>query len=424
MYILYSLLLGLSLFFYIPAYFFKRRLLRNEKLHLRERFGRGVRLPPHTSRALWIHAVSVGEVLSLQSLVRILKERHPDWTLYFSSLTSTGFQVAQKRLDGVDSLFFIPFDFGWIVRSYFRRIRPDLFILAESEFWPNLLREGARNTRGILLINGRISRESYRRFYRFRGLMKRILTHVRFFLVQTDADRERLLRVGIPASHVEVAGNLKADVDLPVLADDDLRSLKNGLNIPDGRILLLAGSVHREEDVLVVESFSRARDRRQELAMIIAPRHLDRAGTIEERCQQLGLKTSRRTSARTGVDWDVLILDTMGELAMLYAVCHISFIGGSLVPWGGQNLLEPAFYGKPLFYGPHMENFAVLSERFIEAGAARLVRDGQVLSDLLASITMDEMLSMGSRARDTLHSLRGATEKTLRIIEDMITADR
>ena len=420
MYYLYSFLLGLSLLFYIPSYFVKRRILRKEKLFLKNRFGIGVKFPPHPERALWIHAVSVGEVLSLQHFIKRLKEKHPRWTIYLSTLTSTGFRMAQDKLSGVDFLFFIPFDFRWIIRKYFRMINPDLFVLAESEFWPNLLREGAQRTRGVLLINGRISQESFPRYYRFRALMKKVLSHIRLFLVQTDSDSDRLEKIGVPLSRIEVAGNLKAEVNLPVLNGDKREALKSSLKIPANKIVLLAGSVHKDEDMRIVDAFSQAQKRREELVMIIAPRHMDRVEEINRRCFQHGLETCRRTTIQADSRWTVLILDTMGELASLYAICDAAFLGGSLVPWGGQNLLEPAYYGKPLFFGPHMYNFKALSELFVENGAAQVMQDEKTLSDLLVEITKEEMSDMGTRAKETLQSLRGATDRTLEVLEEML----
>ncbi|MFC2159049.1 3-deoxy-D-manno-octulosonic acid transferase, partial [Acidobacteriota bacterium] len=189
------------------------------------------------------------------------------------------------------------------------------------------------------------------------------------------------------------------------------------------KIVLLAGSVHKDEDVRIVDAFSQAQKRRGELVMIIAPRHMDRVEEINKRCLQHGLETCRRTTIQAGSHWTVLILDTLGELASLYAICDAALLGGSLIPWGGQNLLEPAYYGKPLFFGPHMYNFKALSELFVENGAAQVIQDEEELSDLLVAITEEKMSDMGIRAKETLQSLRGATDKTLEVLEKMIITD-
>nr|MBC8357455.1 hypothetical protein [Candidatus Aminicenantes bacterium] len=221
MYIFYSFLLFLSFFIYIPMYFLRIKLIRRERLFLRERLG--FRLPGKKDKkpSLWIHAVSVGEVLSLQNLIKKIKERHPDWTIYFSTLTNTGMRVAKEKLVDADFIFFIPLDFTFIIRKFLNVLEPDVFVLAESEFWPNLLREAKRKTDSVLLINGRISPQSFKRYFRFKSFSKKILKNIDLFLVQTENDKEKLEKIGVNPAEVKVVSNLKCEVNLPLLTEGE-----------------------------------------------------------------------------------------------------------------------------------------------------------------------------------------------------------
>lgn len=417
MYTLYSLLLFLSLFLYVPLYYIRLRLIRGERLHLKERFG--LCLPPKktSEKLLWIHAVSVGEVHAVQSLIQRLKSSHPDWTICFSALTNTGLRVAREKLTSADAIFFVPFDFKTTVRRFFKALRPDVFVLAESEFWPNLLRVAGAEAGRVVLVNGRISPRSQRQYQRFRVLMRLVLRNIDFFLVQTEREKSVLQSIGVDYSSIEVAGNLKTEIDLPEMAAEDVSRLKDTLGVPPQTRVILAGSTREGEEAVLLESFAQARQSQSGLVMILAPRHPDRAEEVGRICRQYSLLCRRRSALRPAMTWDVLILDTLGELAKLYSVCDIAFVGGSLVPWGGQNLLEPAFYEKPIFFGPHMQNFAFLAETFVRAGAAQVIRDKEDLVEAFLRRDEERLRLMGCKAKETLTSLQGATARTQEVIE-------
>jgi 3-deoxy-D-manno-octulosonic-acid transferase len=422
MYGLYSIFLFFSLMVYFPVYFFRARILRGENLRFRQRCGLALKKKPSHEKSIWIHAVSVGEVLSLQNLIAQIKHRHPDWGIHFSCLTETGFRMAREKLKDVDEIFFVPLDFRLIVRKFFRYLKPELFVLAESEFWPNLLREAKRETNGVLLVNGRISSRSYRRYCKMRFLVHRILSQIDLFLVQTKRDKGMLEKIGVDPGVVRVAGNLKAEIQLPKLEQQEMKKLRESLNIPEGVKLIIAGSVRKGEEEPLLSAFSRAREKNLRLRLIIAPRHPERSIEVEKICQKYPLAIQRKTNIQLGTKWDVLILDTLGELAKFYALSDVAFVGGSLVSWGGHNLLEPAYYAKPVFFGPHMDNFAHLAEIFVEAGAARIVRNQEDLERMFSLQDEAEYLKMGRAARSTLQSLQGATEKTIRAIEALMTS--
>jgi 3-deoxy-D-manno-octulosonic-acid transferase len=417
MYILYSLLLFVAIAVYFPFYFVKLRLMRGESLHFKERMGFGLPSVKAAEKSCWIHAVSVGEVLSLRSLILKLREKHPDWNIHFSSLTHSGYNIAKEKLGGVDSFVFVPLDFKSIVNRFFKRLQPDLFILAESEFWPNLLRVAKKRAKATLLINGRISQQSAKRYGKFKFLVKRFLKNIDYFLVQTEREEEILVQMDVNRDKIEVGGNLKADVELPLFKENELDAFKDDLGIRSSNYVVVAGSTHRGEEDQLLSSLAEARKESENVLLIIAPRHLERVDEVDNLCGKHGLKCKRRSKVAPDVSWEVLILDTMGELAQFYALSDAAFIGGSLIPWGGQNLLEPAFYSKPVFFGPSMENFALLAEEFIQSGAARVVHEQEDIIQVFVPQDEQALHQMGLKARETLESLRGAMGKTIKVIE-------
>lgn len=407
----------MSLLISIPVYFVKLKLFSKEGLFLRERLGARLPLRESDKPFLWIHAVSVGEVLSLQNLVKEVRRKHPDWEIGFSTLTNMGQRVAREKIRGVDYVFFIPFDFPWTVGRAFRALRPRLLVLAESEFWPGLLKEAKRYSCRVLLVNGRISARSFKRFWRFRGIAKAVFKNIDRFLVQTAQDEERLKKIGVSSSRLEISGNLKCEVHLPELGEADLLRLKKEMGIPASKKVVVAGSIHRGEEDRLIRAYSEARAKNDDLCLVLAPRHPEKFGEIEKVFQTREFVVRRKTALQPGQSWDILILDTIGDLARLYALADLAFIGGSLIPWGGQNLLEPAFYAKPIFFGPHMENFASLAEEFVKAGAAKIVARPEDLVEMFLFKDAKAMAEMGRRAKKILSSLQGATERTLSAIE-------
>jgi len=423
-YLIYSFMLCFAFLIVIPAYFVKLRVLKKESLHLAERLGFKVPERPTSGLFLWIHAVSVGEVLSLQNLIGEIKGAHPDWEIGFSTLTNTGYKVAAAKLKDVDRLFFVPLDFGWPVRRYFKRLRPDLLVLAESEFWPRLLREARRFRCPVFLVNGRVSGRSFRRLRRCKWGARLLLKNIDRFLVQTAQDKERLEAVGVDSGRVAVSGNLKCETRLPELGESEIRRLRAELSIEGGKKVLVAGSIHRGEEEKLLAAFREARRRKNDILLVLAPRHPDKFGDIEKSFNGNGLVVCRKTRYEPGRTWDVLVLDTIGELARFYALSDAAFIGGSLIPRGGQNLLEPAYYGKPVYFGPHMDNFAALAQLFVNGGGARIVEKPEELTDMFLWRDPLALEEMGRKAKDLLNSLQGATGRTLAALEKFMAHEK
>ena len=411
------MLLFLALLFYLPIYAFRMRVLKKDRIYLRERLACGLVPRAPGRQSVWIHAVSVGEVLSLQNLVHELKVRHPEWDICFSTLTNTGIGVAREKLKDADAVFFVPLDFRSAVRRVLKAFRPDILVLAESELWPNLLREVKRQGGRILLINGRISERSFKKYSDLGPLTRKIFRNVDLFLVQTGQDKEMLEQLGVDPERLRVAGNLKSEVHLPDFTADELAAFKCSLKMNDREKVVVAGSTRKGEEERLFKAFAAAREKREGLRFIVAPRHVERAGEIEKAALALGFQTTRRTRGGPGGDWDVLILDTIGELARFYALSDSAFVGGSLVDWGGHNILEPAYYGKPVFFGPHMQNFAFLADSFIRAGGARIVRTDEDLEGMFLLGDETGLREMGARSKAHLASLGGATDRTILAIE-------
>lgn len=417
MYALYSLLLLLALAVVFPAYAFKLRLRRGEPLRFAERIGRGLPERPPDKPLLWIHAVSVGEVLSLQSLTAEIKARHPEWTLAVSVLTESGHRMAREKLPAADMLFFVPLDFRFSVARVLRRLDPSCLVLAESEYWPRLLRETRRRRLPVLVINGRVSTRTATRMKKLRPLVRGVLAAVTRFLVQTERDKARLVGAGLPAGRIEVAGNLKCEVRLPLPGPGEVAAMRRGLGVSPGETVVVAGSIHPGEEGPLLSALLAARGEGRPVRLVLAPRHPAKFADLEKEQQAAGLVFQSKSGLRPDEPWNVLVLDTIGELARFYALADAAFIGGSLISWGGQNLLEPAFYGKPIYFGPHMDNFAALAEAFTLDGGARLVRTAEDLKAMFVSADAAEARDMGRRARATLDSLSGATERCLAAIE-------
>jgi 3-deoxy-D-manno-octulosonic-acid transferase len=330
--------------------------------------------------------------------------------------------VAEQRIPAARFVFF-PLDFRWAAARALRRLRPRLVLLTETELWPNFLAACAERRIPVVLINGRISPRSFPRYRLVRRWFGGVLQGVRLFCMQSAADADRILSLGAPADRVRVTGNLK--YDLPVLEQDaDVGAIRAGLGLAPECRLVVAGSIHRGEDEPVIEAFRSAAASRRNLCLLMAPRHPERLEEVERLLAKAGVPCVRRsrlpaTPAREG---GAILLDTMGELARLYAAASLVFVGGSLIPHGGQNILEPAAYGRPVLHGPHMGNFAEMRDRFQEARAAVQVSDTASLLRALETLLDDptEAERMGKAGREIVAANRGATERTAALVDALL----
>ncbi len=432
----YTAVLVAGIFLMAPVFLY--RALRHRKYlgSLSERFG-NVRLSPTELPTLWIHAVSVGEVLAAEPFVRAAAVDLPDWRIAVSTTTATGQQVARERFPDL-AVFYFPLDLPGPVARAFARVRPSALCLVETEIWPNVLAACRHRGIPVAVVNGRLSDNSYRRYHRVRGLLRGVLSDISLFLMQSPADADRMRSLGADASRVLVTGNLKYDVDREDL-EQRLAPRREGLErafgLPDPRPLIVAGSTGPGEEALLLDALTEVRRNPLLSAsrLLIAPRRPERFDEVATLVTSAGFRCVRRSVSPDGDaarSADVLVLDTIGELAATYADASLVFVGGSLVPRGGHNIIEPALYARPIIVGPHTENFRQIVSDFRAAGAVRQlsmdetepVNIGRVCAELLAN--RDESRRMGERAFQVLESNRGATVRTLGAIHGTLESAR
>ena len=414
MYALYSAVLGCGLLAYLPGFLVRRRRAGYAQ-HLGQRLGRlGEGLPPEPR--CWIHAVSVGESAVAVPLVESIRRRWPTLGIVVSTITPTGARIVAERLAATAVHRYFPVDLPGPVRRALDAAQPRFFIAIETELWPNFLRALARRRIPAMIANGRISDRSFRRYHRVRWLMRRVLADVTVFAMQSEEDARRIVALGAPAGRVVVTGNLKNDL-LPEPGDD--AGWRERLGLDAGDRLWIAGSTHRGEEAIVLDAFLRAKARCPTLALLVAPRHPERALEVEEMIRARGLIAVRRSRLpREVAPGAVIILDTVGELAQLYGLAEVVFVGGSLVPVGGHNVLEPAMRGKPVLFGSHTSNFREGADLLQRTGGGIAVTDGAELELELTRLLEDGDLlrRTGEAARAAFAGRQGAVGATLDLI--------
>ncbi len=419
--------LVLAVPFWVPWVLLSARRRRNFPDRLGARLGR---LPLPTGRKrVWIHAVSVGETLSAAPLVRLLRARRPEAELFVSTVTLTGQETAAKTLGrAVDALFYFPFDLPWTCARFLDRVQPDVVVVLETEIWPNFIAACAGRGIPVVVLNARISERSFRGYGRLGFLFSRVLRSVSAFSAQTEDDARRLVALGAAPSSVAVAGNMKFDVAPPRENASPFRAWLMEEKAR-GTAWFVAGSTHEGEDAEVLRAFRAAREVRRSVRLVLAPRHPERFDAVADLCLREGFETARRTGldlARRAPSPEVILLDTVGELLSAYAAADIAFVGGSLVPKGGHNILEPALYGVPTIVGPHMENFREIAGIFTTGRAVRQVGGGADLAAELSRWAVDprSYAETGRRASELLAAFRGATGRNAAIVESELSRSR
>lgn len=421
-YWLYSLGLGAFFVAGLPAFATQAILRGKYRRGLGERLGRVPRWagsqPP-----VWLHAVSVGEVMAATPLARELAARRPDLPLLVSTVTDTGRGVAEGRLPARQFVFF-PLDFSWAVRPALDRLRPRAVLLTETEIWPNFLRACSVRDIPVVLVNGRISQRSFPRYRRVRGFFGQVLQGIRLFCMQTPEDARRILDLGAPPERVHVVGNLKFDLAgvSPAAGGTDGPAVRHMLGLPLSRPVLVAGSTHRGEEGPVLEAFKAVRRSVPDLTLLLAPRHPERLGEVEALLEREGLPWVHRSRLPADVPPAVILVDTMGELARLYAAGTVVFVGGSLVPIGGHNILEPASHARPVLFGPHMGNFAEMARLFLEHQAGVQVRGAGTLAEETLRLLREPRVAgqMGESGRAIVGTHRGAGRRTVDLLEAVL----
>ena len=428
MYSLYSaLVLAVAV---VASPWFVYQALRYKKYvgSLRQRMGYlPVSFNMDADRSIWIHAVSVGEVLTARPLISDLKRRHPELRMFLSTTTLAGQQLARRNVQDVDAVFYFPFDLGIFVRRTLNLVRPRLFVMMETEIWPNLLRECRARGVKTAIVNGRLSPKSFPRYRMVRPMMRRVLDDIDKFCVQSEESARRFIELGADPGRVAVTGSLKFDsLDLPSTAlqararDRVLRYFR----VPPSRPVIMAGSTMKGEEAAVLRAFRRVRATAPNALLILAPRNPERFAEAEQLARSEGWKVARRSDLAIDADprVDIVVLDTIGELATLYQVATVVFVGGSLVATGGHNVLEPAVFGKPIIFGPHMENFFEIADAFVSNGGGVQIAGEHELEEAFISLMGDPVrrARLGAAARALVEANRGAKEKSVSVLAALL----
>lgn len=423
MYVFYSLLLALTMLFSLP--YWVAQMLRSGKYRagISERLGFVPRrLAKSNGRTvLWVHAVSVGEVLALKPLLEML--RQGGYNVFLSTTTLSG-QTLARRQFGDEKVFYFPFDFTFAVRRYLRKLNPRVVVVAETEFWPNFLRLSKAQGAAIAIVNARISDRSLPGYQRFRRLLQPVLRQVDLFLAQSALHRRRLIDIGADPQRIKIAGNLKFDAKTlpPASVAQQLQAA-----LDDSFPVVVCGSTMQGEENFVLNAFRTVVAEFPKAVMVLAPRHPERFPEVWRLLLQCGLKCWRRSElmADTRLCGGILLLDTVGELANVYSLASLAFVGGSLVPGGGHNILEPARYAVPITIGPSSENFREIMQAFTAAGAVKIVTTQTIAQEWLGLLKSPEMSkALGQRGRQIVQDHAGATEKTLTELKSLLAQDR
>jgi 3-deoxy-D-manno-octulosonic-acid transferase len=419
--------IGFAIFslIYLPTLIFKG------KLHgqFRERFAV---YPEATAKRLadakdviWIQAVSVGEVALCKSLVPAIRKEFPDRDIVFSTITKTGNDLARKLFADDAIILYFPLDFSFVARKAVSLIRPHVYIMVETEIWPNVLKELSLHAVPSILVNGRISDRSFGKYMLVRRFMAKTLARIRLFCMQSKADARKIMALGAPADRVRVIGTMKFDVDV---AKDEaaIRRMKEALGLGNGDGLFVAGSTHPGEEDVVLAVYKKLLREFPGTKLLIAPRHVERSDEVAKVIRRSGFTPARISSLggaqAIAVETPVYLLDTIGQLNDAYAAATIVFIGGSLVTHGGQNPIEPAIFEKPVLFGPHMFNFSAIAAALLDGNGALRIQDAEELFEKSRGLLRekDTALALGRNARKVVCDNRGATERTVAAIRELV----
>ncbi len=441
--IIYDLVFFIFAVLYFPLYLFRGKFNAG--------FARRLGFLPaqlNLDRPIWIHAVSVGEAIAIKGFASQLRQAYPGKKLVISTVTATGNKIAQGLVEEGDFLTYLPLDFSFIVRHVLKRINPCMFIIAETEIWPNLITCLDKRQVPVVTVNGRISDSSYGGYQLIKFFIRPILRMVKQFCVQSDLDALRLESLGVDKQRIQVTGNVKFDINLDPCLELNVLTYRSKLGLGQADKLLVCGSTHPGEEELIFAAYSELLPAFPELKLLIAPRHPERSEKISGLAADKGFmpvlisgisgacpvrgrtpkvsdgclrQPASNGACPTCIQRAVFILDTIGELVNYYSAADIVFVGGSMVKRGGHNILEPASLMKPIIFGPHMFNFRDISELFLANQAALVASDSRELVHKVKEILNNNLSAKGliQRAYELIIKNRGATHKNIQIIKQL-----
>ncbi|MFH1076168.1 MAG: 3-deoxy-D-manno-octulosonic acid transferase [Pseudomonadota bacterium] len=376
-------------------------------------------------RPIWIHALSVGEALASIPLVEGIKNLFKEYPIAFSCSTHSGFEIAKKSLGNSCCVFYAPYDTLWGVRKAVRQINPAIFILLETDLWPNLLFEMKRIGVPSILANVRISPQSFKRYALFSWFTRQVFSSLSCVAAQTQGDAEKLEGIGVDPARIKITGNIKFDMPVERISEDEVSLLKKSLYLHKASKVFLAGSTHGGEEEMLIPTIQGLKKNHPDLVMLIAPRDIQRADAVRGMFERAGFNAQKKTLLNNnGRMPEVIVLDTIGELRRFYSIADIVFIGGSFVNIGGHNPLEPAMFGKPILFGPYMYNFAWIADALIQSGGAIRVNHPNALQKEITRLIHAPVLAsqVGENALRVLDENRGSVNRTIKIIAGLMAS--
>lgn len=389
----------------------------------KERFGYIDRSP---TDSIWLHAVSVGETLAAIPLIKEIKQRYPKYNIIVTTTTPTGSALVLKHLKDSVMHTYLPYDLPSSINRFLRRSRARFCIILETELWPNMIRSCVAQRIPLMLANARLSERSMRRYRIIGRIMASMLRSLNMVAAQGILDGERMLKLGLDPTCLMIAGNIKFDIDIPKDAALRGKQTRSAWDTTD-RPTLIAASTHETEEDILLEAFAIIRNDLPDSLLLIAPRHPDRFEKIKRLCIDKGYNIVQRSrQQKPTADTDIVLVDTIGDVRTLYSACDIAFVGGSLVPIGGHNLIEPAILGLPILTGPHLHNFTDTSRLLQDAGAAQVVTDAKSLARAVVALfaATDLREEIGKKAQQVIMANRGSLQKHIRWIEENFPVER
>lgn len=376
---------------------------------------------------LWIHAVSLGEVSAIVPFVTTLHQRYPALKIIVSTVTETGREAVRQRLAGIATHCFLPLDYPWIVNRFITSLNPIGFLFVETELWPNLLRTLSRRGVPSVLINGRLSSRSFSRYRWVRPFMQQILSTVSLGLLQSGRDERRFVELGALPDRMHRTGNMKFDLTMNGGCVSQALVERSAFGVSEDERLIVAGSTHPTEEEILLESYRELIRSFSNVVLLLAPRHIERSDALAQTIKEFGFPAMRRSRLLEGVTQEavgprIILLDTRGELAQVYGLAFMAFVGGTLVPVGGHNLLEPPVWGKPVCFGPYTDHCHEIAELLIESGGGIRVRNGQELTETFAKgmQNQDWVSHVGLSARKVIDDNQGVVERNVNMVEQVI----
>lgn len=426
--VLYDLLTIILVFAAMPVFFF--RLIREKGFgeRLKQSFGflPAPALAPVAGKGcLWLHAASVGEIVATSPIVKEIRRQFPGQTVLVSVVTANGYEMAKRIIPEADSIIFFPLDLPWLSGWVLNRVAPKLFVLVETELWPNFLLTCRERKIPVMMVNGRISDKSVGNYRYLFTILDRMLDTVRRFCMQSTIDAQYIIRLGAKPRKVFVTGNTKYDQTHTEVSPAERDEITRSLNFPASARVIVAGSTHRGEEEFVLAAFNKVRESLPGTRLVLAPRDNLRGSEVAGLTAKYNLKAIRRTEldgARGG--HDVVVLDTIGELGKIYSIGDVVYVGGSLVARGGHNILEPAAHGKPILVGPHMFNFKDSYALFSGRGACDTVYDSDELGEKFISLLSDSAArdAMGERALAIIRENQGAAARSVQHMKEVLAS--